>query len=137
MRLSDERLDFLLKLYAPTVVPPCRVCGGDMGIGKIGGGGPTVWACNHAFDAGHNREAWDHYGKSEFVDRRQGGNGEVCELIAEVRALRECEKALRDLRECSNPFLTFGEREVHRRRVAADRALERLEVLGASTQTES
>ena len=44
-------------------------------------------------------------------------------ILAEVRALRPCEKALRDLRECTNPFLRFDEREVHRRCIAAQKAL--------------
>jgi hypothetical protein len=66
--------------YAPTVIPPCRVCGGALSIGSIGGGEPTTWGCSEWDDdparpgrllRKEGRSCGDkHYGDSVFVDRR-------------------------------------------------------------------
>src|SRR6476659_5336606 len=88
--LSDAAL--LAKLrerYAPTVIPPCRVCGGELSIGSVGGGMPTKWGCSEWEEAEDgtlrrkpDRGAGDqHYSNSVFIDPRQGGDPDVIELI--------------------------------------------------------
>ena len=88
--LSDAAL--LAKLrerYAPTIIPPCRVCGGELSIGSVGGGRPTKWGCSEWEEAGDgtlrrkpDRSAGDqHYSNSVFIDSRQGGDADVIELI--------------------------------------------------------
>jgi hypothetical protein len=66
--------------YAPTVIPPCRVCGMTLSLGAIGGGNPTTWGCSEWEDdparPGQLRRkegrscADGHYGDSMFIDRR-------------------------------------------------------------------
>jgi len=88
--LSDAAL--LAKLrerYAPTVIPPCRVCGGELSLESFGGGMPTIWRCSPwqpTEDEPLRRKpgrgiADKHYSDSEFIDRRQGGDADVIELI--------------------------------------------------------
>jgi len=77
--------------YAPTTVPPCRVCGGELSIASVGGGEPTRWACSEYEDDpdvhGQLRRKPDrsmadaHYGDSRWVDYRQGGDSDVIELL--------------------------------------------------------
>ena len=81
----------LRKRYEPTKIPPCRVCAAEMSIQSIGGGEPTVYACQGMEDdpdePGRVRRMAgrglvdDHYRSSEFIDRRQGGDEVVMELI--------------------------------------------------------
>jgi hypothetical protein len=59
--------------YEPTKVPLCRVCGGELSIGAIGGGSPTRYGCMADNAA--------HYSESSWEDRRQGGDSTVLELI--------------------------------------------------------
>jgi len=88
--LSDAAL--LAKLrerYAPTVIPPCRMCGGELSIARIGGGHPTIWTCSGQERGENGLLHWKtgrspadkHYSDSEFTDRRQGGDADVIELI--------------------------------------------------------
>ncbi|MFI5297739.1 MAG: hypothetical protein ACHREM_06525 [Polyangiales bacterium] len=88
---DGELLTVLRERYEPTVVPPCSVCGGALSMQRIGAGEPTVWACSPQEDdpdrPGHLRlkttrnAVDDHYDKSRFVDRRQGGDSEVMEAV--------------------------------------------------------
>lgn len=75
----------LRRRYAPSDIPPCRVCGGELSLQSIGGGEPTVWACSGQNEDGSwlpgRRIADDHYSRSRYVDRRQGGDEVVMELI--------------------------------------------------------
>lgn len=85
--LSDADLLAALECrYAPSVIPPCRVCGTPLGIGRIGGGEPTVWACQNAKHTNGQMD-WGHYDKSQHIDYRQGGDNNVIELIRRYRAL--------------------------------------------------
>jgi hypothetical protein len=85
---KDEDLDLVLtRNYAPTVIPPCSICGGPLSCERCGGGAPTVWACSGLDDGPAYRykegraPADEHYVKSQFVDRRQGGDAAVMELL--------------------------------------------------------
>ncbi len=89
---SDAELEAeLVKRYAPTRIPPCRVCGGALSMQRCGGGQPTVWACSGwqpdpSDPDGRIRSpgrsaADEHYRKSVFEDTRQGGDSAVLELI--------------------------------------------------------
>ena len=90
-----EIVSALVKSYRPTIIPPCRVCGGDLSPGRIGGGEPTIWACSPYEDdpekPGHCRRKADrsivddHYGESEFIDYRQGGDDVVIEALRRWR----------------------------------------------------
>jgi hypothetical protein len=86
-----ELIETLTERYEPTEVPPCRVCGAELSIGSMGGGEPTRWACSGREEdpdrPGYLRwmkgrtPADDHYDKSQFVDRRQGGDELVMEAV--------------------------------------------------------
>lgn len=62
------------------------------GAAPIGGGEPTRWACSGMEDDPEHpgqlrykpdrKVADQHYGDSEWIDRRQGGDSAVMELIA-------------------------------------------------------
>jgi hypothetical protein len=93
---TAELIELLTERYKPTEVPPCRVCGGELSIGCIGGGEPTRWACSGQEEdpdrPGYLRwmkgrtPADDHYDKSVFVDRRQGGDELVMEAVRRLSA---------------------------------------------------
>ncbi len=85
-----ELLKDLHATYKETVVPPCRVCGGELGLQSFGSGS-TVWACSGKEDD-PDREGYvrwqsgrsaadEHYNQSRFVDDRRGGDDRVIELI--------------------------------------------------------
>jgi hypothetical protein len=89
-----EIVTALVKRYRPTVIPPCRVCGGALSPQCLGDG-PSIWACSHYEDdpdkPGYVRPktgrsiADEHYDKSEFIDYRQGGDDIVIEAIRRWR----------------------------------------------------
>lgn len=93
---NAELLEVLTERYEATVVPPCRVCALPLTIARMGGGEPTVWACDMWEDdpdkPGESRRkagrgcADQHYSDSQFVDRRQGGDRMVMELIQRFSA---------------------------------------------------
>lgn len=95
---TADLLDVLTERYKPTEVPPCRVCGAELSIGRMGGGEPTVWACSGQEDdperPGYLRmvegrtPADEHYGKSEFVDVRQGGDEAVMEAVRRLSSAK-------------------------------------------------
>lgn len=103
MALSDEvagitdkeLIEVLERAYQSTVVPPCRVCGGALSIQSIGGGQPTVWACDpkewpddgEPFCKPGRSFIDDHYERSRWIDHRQGGDSRVMELIRRYQAL--------------------------------------------------
>ena len=88
---NEELIARLTQRYEPTKIPPCRVCGGPLSMQAVGGGNPTEWACSgREYDPDtHEWIGWqkgrtaadDHYRKSGFTDRRQGGDEDVMELI--------------------------------------------------------
>lgn len=83
--LTDEQLETIInERYAPSVIPKCRICGGDMTIGASGGGQPTRWYCSVAQDS--KPMDWKHFGDSLWEDRRQGGDSRVMELLRRFKA---------------------------------------------------
>jgi hypothetical protein len=88
---DTELIGELTSRYAPTQVPPCRVCGGELSIQAVGGGLPTKWACSgYGEDGIHlpDRSLADqHYRDSQFEDRRQGGDGAVIEALSRWAAV--------------------------------------------------
>lgn len=107
MDAKAKVVDVLRERYAPTEVPPCRVCGGPLSLAAIGGGKPTVWACSgneddpdrpgyirsqpgrwgNAKDGVSEYGPGGHYHDSRWVDRRQGGDSQVIELIEDYERL--------------------------------------------------
>jgi hypothetical protein len=83
---TDEDIRVLRERYAPSVIPPCRLCGAELSLGSFGGGRPTVWACDGRDDDGNylpGRKIADrHYSESRYEDYRQGGDPLVLALIA-------------------------------------------------------
>lgn len=72
--LSAHEMDALRARYTSETVPPCRVCGAELGIGSIGGNGPTVWKCSAVspIGSGFGSPEWKHYSDSEFRQYRHG-----------------------------------------------------------------
>lgn len=84
---SDEDLIHMLHhWYDPPVIPPCRVCGGKLAIQAMGGGQPTKYA--HQVHLPSGMIDWDHYEKSGYEDRKQGGDEAVIELIKRYEGKR-------------------------------------------------
>ena len=88
--ITKEELKSMRECYTPAVIPPCRVCGGELSPQRMGGGEPTVYACSTNEDdpkrPGYVRPkegrdiADKHYSDSRFVDRINGDR-RVLELI--------------------------------------------------------
>lgn len=72
----------------------CRVCGGELTVGRMGGGRPTVYHCSVPRPIEARREgrdedaAWQHFRDSE-VEVTRHGDPAVRALVAEVRRRRE------------------------------------------------
>lgn len=86
--------------YTAPEVPPCRVCGGKLSLQAVGGGRPTVWACDGYDTRMVSEEEFErdwHPGRS-FVDKHysdsryeqyQHGDSlvlELCDLAEELTA---------------------------------------------------
>lgn len=94
---DDELIASLAERYRPSEPPPCRVCGAALSIQAIGGGEPTVWACAGYEDDPERQKiarykadrspADEHYERSRWIDRRQGGDSLVMELIKRFQTL--------------------------------------------------
>jgi hypothetical protein len=85
-RMSDAALLGLLRLrYQPRVIPPCRICGGELSLQEFGSGIPSVWACSTGGKPGRT-VADRHYRDSKFTADRSGGDEEVIELIRRFEA---------------------------------------------------
>lgn len=91
--LSAHETEALRTRYSDPEIPPCRVCGTALKIGKMGGGEPTVWHCG-SDDAnwlgsgeGWNGPKYHHYQDSEYVQRRHGDRS-VIRALDELDALR-------------------------------------------------
>jgi hypothetical protein len=84
-------LEHLERDYSKPEIPACRVCGGPLAIGAIGGGEPTRYYCAAMSDAPGNGlpKDWDHYGASLWLDRRAGGDERVLELARRYREALE------------------------------------------------
>ncbi len=87
---SAELHEVLRARYAPTEIPPCRICGKELSLAAAGCG-PTVWACDGRAEAGGWQEgrsaADEHYSQSRFEDHRRGGDDLVMELLARHEAI--------------------------------------------------
>ncbi len=105
---DEELVDELTNAHAPTVIPPCCVCGGKLSVGSIGGGRPTIYACAAVEDDperpglcrrkagreyGRTQEERDeenkHYDASRFEDVRHT-NERVRELLRRFSAPGTC-----------------------------------------------
>lgn len=94
---DEDLVEVILDRYAPSEVPPCRVCGRPLTISSIGGGEPTRWGCSGLIPDPDNpgtpdksgKMIWaegrtvadEHYSKSIWEDRRRGGDEVVIELL--------------------------------------------------------
>ena len=77
---------------------------------RVGGGEPTVWACSPNEEdpdkPGYLRRKKDrggvdeHYVQSEYVDRRQGGDDLVIELVRRHNLLREQARSFVEALQC-------------------------------------
>ncbi len=91
----------LQERYAPTRIPPCCVCGGELSLQGTGGGGPDSWACStretdpdapgylrlKAGRGGPGETNPDgHYGRSHYIDYRSGGDELVIEALKRLGA---------------------------------------------------
>lgn len=83
----DNLIARLIERYTPPTIPPCRVCGAALAIAACGGGKPTKYACSSQQLGNGKPFDWDHYGASEWEDRRQGGDPDVLELIEFARSI--------------------------------------------------
>ena len=93
---DDDLIVELVARYTADPVPPCRVCGGELGIQSFGGGRAAVWGCGGMEDdpdkPGYLRYqvdrkcADDHYSKSLWTQYR-GGDSDVIELARRFHAL--------------------------------------------------
>jgi hypothetical protein len=97
--LSDEDLlAVLAEDYRRDEPPPCRVCGGKLGIASAGGGSATVWSCGGMEDDPQKpgRLRWqegrkpadDHYAESRWTQYRPGDR-HVLELIERYQKVRD------------------------------------------------
>lgn len=77
-----ELLDRLHLRYAVEPVPPCRVCGGELGVSGISGGCVT-YACPRP-EGVSIPDHQDHWEKSQWSPRRRGDE----DVIALVDAVR-------------------------------------------------
>jgi hypothetical protein len=94
--LSTHEINVLRERYQSVPTPTCRVCGGEMAIGSMGGGMPTVWHCAspEADWLGHGEKTYDsephprydHWQRST-VEQRIHGDSRV------IRALDELQRA--------------------------------------------
>jgi len=96
--MITELLSKLKERFSPTVVPPCRVCGGELELASFGGGQPTQYRCKAAWTAAGATD-WGHYERSGWEDRRQGGDPDVIELISIFESGLAGSTAMRDVVE--------------------------------------
>lgn len=100
-RLTVEELGALRAYYEPPATPACRVCGGEMGIGSMGGGGPTIWHCS-SDDAdwlSHGERSYgrdphpryDHWEASTY-HQPSHGDGFVVRAVDELLAFHAAEQ---------------------------------------------
>lgn len=105
VELTDEQVLALLRederefwmAWTPEPVPPCRVCGGALSIGSIGGGAATEWGCSTSEDDPDHpgylrtkagRSCGDrHYGDSRWTQYR-GGDSAGLEVLRRLAAER-------------------------------------------------
>lgn len=80
----EEIRRILSERYEETHVPPCAVCGGELGVQAVGGGKPTEYA--HQTYVGGKLD-WDHYERSRWTDSKSGGDEVVMELLRRFAAI--------------------------------------------------
>lgn len=95
---TSEVLAVLRERHAPTVVPPCRLCGAKLSCQSMGGGEPIVYACDGHVEPGSRDYvpgrgfADTHYSESRWFDRRHAD-----ETVVELA--RRADLAITILRE--------------------------------------
>ncbi|WP_454912925.1 hypothetical protein [Variovorax gossypii] len=85
-RLTEKDLQELEARYRATDVPACRVCGAPLVCVASGGGSPTRYACSTQ-ESVKRPVDWEHYERSRWEDRHQGGDSRVMDLVASYRRL--------------------------------------------------
>lgn len=112
--VDSELLQRLEERYAHPEVPPCRICGEELTVSSMGGGGPTIFHCGseqakwlggslcleaQKLDPNHKKglsykyscEHYRHYVDSEFNVYRHG-DSDVLKLVEHVRELTSAAK---------------------------------------------
>lgn len=92
--LTPLELAWLASEYRLREPGPCRVCGGELSVGSVGGGRPTVYHCStDAADwlrkSGEERSAALEHWKVSATEIVSHGDGRVRQLIDEVRRRRQ------------------------------------------------
>lgn len=110
-------LEAIKARYTPEPIPPCRVCGGELSIQRMGGGEPTVWGCDGHEDDPDRPGTWrfkadrrpadEHYSRSRWTQHRQG-DPDVLALVAELDASRALLQWLITNEAISTRYITFG-----------------------------
>lgn len=85
-RMAEQDLQELEARYRAPDVPACRVCGAPLVCVASGGGNPTRYACSTQ-ESVKRPVDWEHYERSRWEDRLQGGDSLVMDLVARHRAL--------------------------------------------------
>lgn len=88
---DDVLREYVEDRYEPSVIPLCRVCGGELSIQGVGGGRPTEYACdgmevdpddkNRVRYKEGRSPADDHFGQSQYTDYRRNGDSFVMEVL--------------------------------------------------------
>ena len=93
---NTDLMDVVEFCFRAEPIPPCRVCGGPLTIGSMGGGHATKWGCDGRIedperpDAGVYADgrtiADEHYAQSQWTQHRSG-DIRVVELVERMRVL--------------------------------------------------
>lgn len=93
---NTDLMDVVEFCFRAEPIPPCRVCGGALTIGSMGGGHATRWGCdgriedparpNEVVYADGRTIADDHYAQSQWTQHRSG-DIRVMELVERMRVL--------------------------------------------------
>jgi hypothetical protein len=82
---DEELLAELHRSYDEPTIPPCRLCGAELGLASMGSGQATVYACDGRNEDGSwkpGRSAADeHYSRSQYEDLKSGGDERVIEAL--------------------------------------------------------
>jgi hypothetical protein len=85
--LNDVTLEFIEDRYTSDPIPPCRVCGAELSIQRMGGGEATTWGHSKPNDGVTTFGEWmDHYSQSKYIERKSGDSF-VLKLLAAYKEL--------------------------------------------------
>ena len=93
---NTDLMDVVEFCFRAEPIPPCRVCGGPLTIGSMGGGHATRWGCDGRIEDPSRPEAVvyadgrtvadEHYAQSQWTQHRSGDT-RVIELVERMRVL--------------------------------------------------